>query len=75
MVYLPTFITIKSTIHVGKYASPMDPMRYSKSNDCRRVSKLTPSARQMMMMMMLLLLMMMMMMKMKMKMKIYLCGN
>ena len=25
-VYLPTFTTYKSTIHVGKYASPMDPI-------------------------------------------------
>ena len=26
MAYLPTFTIIKSTIHVGKYTKPMDPM-------------------------------------------------
>ena len=34
MVYLPTF-TIKSTIHVGKYTSPMDGMgNYIKYYKC-----------------------------------------
>ena len=28
MVYLPFNLPYKSTIHVGKYASPMDPMGY-----------------------------------------------
>ena len=30
MVYLPT-VTIKSTIHVGKHISPMDPMGTARS--------------------------------------------
>ena len=30
LVYLPTLIPYKSTIHVGKYPNPMDPMGMEK---------------------------------------------
>ena len=32
LVYLPTFLPYKSTIHVGKYTSPMDATGYEGIN-------------------------------------------